>query len=51
MMYVRYQGLRHQLASYECMGAAQEGRKGCLSVGARNVDGAVSQALLSAFRL
>jgi septal ring factor EnvC (AmiA/AmiB activator) len=32
------------------MGAAQDGRKGCLSVGARNVDGAVSQALLSALR-
>jgi DNA invertase Pin-like site-specific DNA recombinase len=50
MMYVRYQGLRHQLACYDCMGAAQEGRRGCLSVGARNVDGAVSQALLSALR-
>lgn len=32
------------------MGAAQDGRRGCLSVGARNVDGAVSQALLSALR-
>jgi DNA invertase Pin-like site-specific DNA recombinase len=50
MMYVRYQGLRHQFANYDCMGAAQEGRRGCLSVGARNVDGAVSQALLSALR-
>lgn len=50
MMYIRYQGLHHQFAYYECMGAAQEGRRGCLSVGARNVDGAVSQALLSALR-
>ena len=50
MMYVRYRGLRHQFAYYDCMGAAQDGRRGCLSVGARNVDGAVSQALLSAFR-
>lgn len=50
MMYVRYRGLRHQFAYYDCMGAAQDGRRGCLSVGARNVDGAVSQALLSALR-
>jgi DNA invertase Pin-like site-specific DNA recombinase len=50
MMYIRYQGLHHQFAYYECMGAAQEGRRGCLSVGARNVDAAVSQALLSALR-
>lgn len=50
MMYIRYRGLRHQFAYYDCMGAAQDGRKGCLSVGARNVDGAVSQALLSALR-
>jgi hypothetical protein len=50
MMYVRYRGLRHQFAYYDCMGAAQEGRRGCLSVGARNVDGAVSQTLLSAMR-
>jgi DNA invertase Pin-like site-specific DNA recombinase len=50
MMYIRYQGLHHQFAYYECMGAAQEGRRGCLSVGARNIDGAVSQALLSALR-
>jgi hypothetical protein len=32
------------------MGEAQQGRQRCLSVGARNVDGAVSQALLSALR-
>ena len=50
MMYIRYQGLHHQFAYYDCMGAAQDGRRGCLSVGARNVDGAVSQALLSALR-
>jgi hypothetical protein len=50
MMYIRYQGLRHQLAQYDCMGAPQEGRQRCLSVGARNVDGAVSQALLAALR-
>jgi DNA invertase Pin-like site-specific DNA recombinase len=50
MMYVRYRGLRHQFAYYDCMGAAQDGRRGCLSVGARNVDAAVSQALLSALR-
>ena len=50
MMYVRYRGLRHQSAYYDCMGATQDGRRGCLSVGARNVDGAVSQALLSALR-
>lgn len=50
MMYIRYRGRRHQLAYYDCMGAVQEGRRGCLSVGARNVDGAVSQALLSALR-
>lgn len=50
MMYIRYQGLRHQFVYYDCMGAAQDGRRGCLSVGARNVDGAVSQALLSALR-
>jgi hypothetical protein len=50
MMYVRYRGLRHQFAYYDCMGAAQDGRRGCLSVGARNVDGVVSQALLSALR-
>ena len=50
MMYIRYRGLRHQFAYYDCMGAAQDGRRGCLSVGARNVDGAVSQALLSALR-
>lgn len=50
MMYVRYRGLRHQFAYYDCMGAAQDGRRGCFSLGARNVDGAVSQALLSALR-
>jgi len=50
MMYVRYRGLHHQFAYYDCMGAAQEGRRGCLSVGAGNVDGAVSQTLLSALR-
>ena len=50
MMYIRYRGRRHQFAYYDCMGAAQEGRRGCFSVGARNVDGAVSQALLSALR-
>lgn len=50
MMYIRYRGLRSQFAYYDCMGAAQEGRPGCFSVGARNVDGAVSQALLSALR-
>jgi DNA invertase Pin-like site-specific DNA recombinase len=50
MMYIRYRGRRHQFAYYDCMGAVQEGRRGCLSVGARNVDGAVSQALLSALR-
>jgi hypothetical protein len=47
MMYVRYRGLRHQFAYYDCMGAAQNGRRGCFSVRARNVNGAVSQALLS----
>ena len=50
MMYVRYRGLHHQFAYYDCMGAAQDGRRGCLSVGARYVDGAVSQALLAALR-
>ena len=50
MMYIRYRGRRHQFAYYDCMGVVQEGRRGCLSVGARNVDGAVSQALLSALR-
>ncbi len=50
MMYVRYRGLHHQFAYYDCMGAAQDGRRGCLSVGARHVDGAVSQALLAALR-
>ena len=50
MMYIHYQGLRHQVAQYDCMGDAQEGRRRCLSVGARNVDGAVSQALLTALR-
>lgn len=50
MMYVRYSGLRQRFVYYECMGAAQEGRRGCLSVGAKNVDEAVSQALLSALR-
>lgn len=50
MMYVRYRGLHHQFAYYDCMGAAQEGRRGCLSVGAGNVDSAVSQTLLSALR-
>jgi DNA invertase Pin-like site-specific DNA recombinase len=50
MMYIRYSGLRHQFAYYDCLGAAQQGRRGCLSVAAKNVDGAVSQALLSALR-
>ena len=50
MMYIRYRGLHHQFAYYDCMGAAQDGRRGCLSVGARYVDGAVSQALLAALR-
>lgn len=50
MMYIRYRGLHHQFAYYDCMGTAQDGRRGCLSVGARNVDGAVSQALLAALR-
>ena len=50
MMYIRYRGLHHQFAYYDCMGAAQDGRRGCLSVGARHVDGAVSQALLAALR-
>ena len=50
MMYIRYSGLRHPFAYYDCLGAAQQGRRGCLSVAAKNVDGAVSQALLSALR-
>jgi DNA invertase Pin-like site-specific DNA recombinase len=50
MMYVRYSGLGRQFAYYDCMGAMQDGRRGCLAVGARNVDGAVSQALLAALR-
>jgi len=50
MMHVRYQGRHHQFAYYDCMGAAQEGRRGCLPAAARNVDGAVSQELLSALR-
>jgi DNA invertase Pin-like site-specific DNA recombinase len=50
MMYIRYSGLSHQFAYYDCMGAAQEGRRGCISVAAKNVDDAVSQALLSALR-
>jgi DNA invertase Pin-like site-specific DNA recombinase len=50
MMYIRYQGFHHQVAYYECRGAAQDGRRGCLSVGAKNVDRAVSQALLLALR-
>jgi len=50
IMYMRYRGLRHQFAYYECPGAAQEGKRGCLSIGARNVDGAVSHALLSALQ-
>jgi hypothetical protein len=32
------------------MGAVQEGRRGCISVAAKNIDDAVSQALLSALR-
>ena len=50
MMYIRYSGLSHQFAYYDCMGAAQQGRRGCISMAAKNVDGAVSQALLSALR-
>lgn len=50
MMYIHYQGLRHQVAQYDCVGVPQEGRQRCLSVGARNVDAAVSQALLAALR-
>jgi len=45
MMYVRYSGRRHQFAYYDCMGAVQQGRRGCISVAAKNVDEAVSQAL------
>jgi uncharacterized membrane protein len=48
MMYIRYSGLHHQFAYYDCMGAVQQGRRGCISVAAKNVDGAVSQALLLA---
>lgn len=48
MMYIRYGGIHRQFTYYDCMGSIQEGRRGCLSVAARNVDGAVSQALLSA---
>jgi len=50
MMYIRYSGLSRQFAYYDCMGAAQEGRRGCISVAAKNVDDAVSQALLSGLR-
>jgi DNA invertase Pin-like site-specific DNA recombinase len=50
MMYIRYNGRRHQFAYYECMGAIQHGRRGCLSVAARNVDAAVSEALLAALK-
>ena len=50
MMYIRYGGRSHQFAYYDCMGAVQQGRPGCISVAAKNVDGAVSQALLSALR-
>ena len=50
MMYIRYGGRRHQFTYYDCMGAVQQGRRGCISVAAKNVDGAVSEALLSALR-
>lgn len=50
MMYIRYNGRVHQFAYYECMGAMQQGRRGCMSVAAKNVDDAVSQALLSALQ-
>ena len=50
MMYIRYSGRINQFAYYDCMGAMQEGRRGCLSVAAKNVDDAVSQALLSALQ-
>ena len=47
MMYIRYSGRINQFAYYDCMGAIQQGRRGCISVAAKNVDDAVSQALLS----
>lgn len=50
MMYIRYSGRVNQFAYYECMGAMQQGRRGCMSVAAKNVDDAVSQALLSALQ-
>ncbi len=50
LMYIRYGGRHHQFSYYDCVGSIQEGRRGCLSVAAKNVDGAVSQALLSALR-
>jgi len=50
MMYIRYSGLQHQFAYYDCMGAVQQGQRGCLSVAAKNVDGVVSQALLLALK-
>jgi DNA invertase Pin-like site-specific DNA recombinase len=50
MMYIRYSGRLNQFAYYECMGAMQQGRRGCMSVAAKSVDDAVSQALLSALQ-
>ena len=50
MMYIRYGGRSHPFTYYDCMGAVQQGRRGCLSVAAKNVEGAVSEALLSDLR-
>jgi len=50
MMYIRYSGRCRQFTYYDCTGAVQQGRQGCLTVAAKNVDAAVSEALLSALR-
>jgi DNA invertase Pin-like site-specific DNA recombinase len=47
-MYIRYRGRRQRFCYYECMGAIQNGRRGCLTVAAAGIDKAVSDALLEA---